>query len=303
MEKMESIVITDVALRDGLQNQKIPVSTADKIRLAGLLKDAGVPSIEASSFVSPAHVPQMADAEEVMLQLRGFPRASALTPNMRALSRAISAGVQEIAVVLSATETMNRKNVNMDLDRARRVSEEVLKEACDNGLATRAYIAVAFECPFEGLTDPEAVMELSSSMLQAGAQEIVIADTIGAACPPQVRNLLEKAVNRWGDDMLSVHFHDTRGMGLANAWAALECGIRRFDSSLGGLGGCPFAPGAAGNLATEDLVVMANQSGFHTGIDVHKLFDALEFVERRLGRPLGGHSAGWLRNQRTGNPA
>lgn len=295
---MDRLIITDVALRDGLQNQKIPVRTADKIELAHRLQRAGVTSIEATSFVSPKHVPQMADAEDVIRALQDFPRVSALTPNVRALERASAVGVREVAVVLSATETMNRKNLNMSLDQTVEVSETVLREAKRLGMATRAYIAVAFECPYEGPTEPDVVLKLAERMHNAGANEIVIADTIGAAAPAQVKALLQDAVRAFPAGMLSVHFHDTRGMGLANAWAAVECGIRRLDASLGGLGGCPFAPGAAGNLATEDLVLMAEQSGLHTGIDIYGLLDAIDFAGERIGLEAGGRCVKWLRGRR-----
>lgn len=295
---MDSIVITDVALRDGLQNQKTAVSTEKKIELARMLQKAGVTSIEATSFVSPKHVPQMADAEEVIRGLQGFPRVSALAPNVRALDRAKAVGVREIAVVLSATETMNRRNINMSLAQAIEVSEAVLIEANKLGMATRAYVAVAFECPYEGMTNPDVVLTLAQRMRSVGAGEIVIADTIGAASPKQVQTVLTNATQVLPAHMISVHFHDTRAMGLANAWAALECGIRRFDSSLGGLGGCPFAPGAAGNLATEDLVLMAEQSGLATGIDLGGLLAVMDFAEERIGLRVGGRSAGWLRRRR-----
>lgn len=295
---MDRLIITDVALRDGLQNQTIPVSTADKIELAHRLRRAGVTSIEATSFVSPKHVPQMADAEDVIRALQDFPRVSALAPNVRALERASEVGVKEVAVVLSATETMNRKNLNMSLDQTVEVSETVLREAKRLGMATRAYVAVAFECPYEGPTDPGVVLKLAERMGNAGAEEIVIADTIGAAAPAQVKALLQHAVRAFRAEMLSVHFHDTRGMGLANAWAAVECGIRRLDASLGGLGGCPFAPGAAGNLATEDLVLMAEQSGLRTGIDIHGLLDAIDFAAERIGLQVGGRCVKWLRGRR-----
>ena len=297
---MDHIFITDVAPRDGLQNQQIAVSTEDKHRLITLLAQAGVASVEATSFVSPKAVPQMADAGDVVARvMASHPglRTSVLVPNLKGLERAHAAGAQEIAVVLSATETMNRKNINMSLEQATEASEQTLLEAQRLGLRTRAYVAVAFDCPFEGATPYSAVHTACERMLHAGAQEIVIADTIGSASPSQVKERLTALTGVVPMNRLAVHFHDTRGMGVANAWAALEVGIRRFDASVGGIGGCPFAPGAAGNLATEDLVLMAEQSGLSTGISLPQLLNAIDFAESFLQRSLGGRSSTWLRRQ------
>ncbi|WP_298925786.1 hydroxymethylglutaryl-CoA lyase [uncultured Ramlibacter sp.] len=298
---MERIHITDVAPRDGLQNQAVAVSTADKLALVERLAAAGVASVEITSFVSPKAVPQMADAGELLplVQAR-LPalRSSVLVPNLKGLERAHAAGAREIAVVLSATETMNRKNINMGLEQAAEVSEQTLRAAQALGLHTRAYIAVAFECPFEGTTPLDAVVALAQRMAAADAGEIVIADTIGAAAPAEVKLRLAALIAAIPAERLAVHFHDTRGLGAANAWAALEAGIRRFDASVGGIGGCPFAPGAAGNLATEDLVLMAERSGFATGISLDGLMGAIDLAQDLLQRPLGGRSIAWLRRQR-----
>jgi len=298
---MQEILITDVAPRDGLQNQTITVSTEAKLQLIRLLAAAGVGSIEITSFVSPKAVPQMADAGELVPAVKqALPtlRASVLVPNLKGLERAHVAGAAEIAVVLSATETMNRKNINMGLAQATEVSEQVLQEALRLGLRTRAYVAVAFDCPFEGETALDAVLHASERMLRAGAGEIVIADTIGSASPGQVAQRFGALAQVVPVAQLAAHFHDTRGMGLANAWAALQAGVRRFDASVGGIGGCPFAPGAAGNLATEDLVLMAERSGFSTGIAMLGLLEAIDFAEQQLQRPLGGRAITWLRRQR-----
>jgi len=299
---MEHIFITDVAPRDGLQSQAVTVSTCNKLRLIRALADAGVRSVEATSFVSPKAVPQMADAAEVIAGLRFLEsetglRASALAPNLKGLERATAAGAREIAVVISATKAMNLKNINMSLAEAEENCKATLHAARASGLATRAYIAVAWECPFEGVTDPDTVVRLAAAMRVAGAGEIVIADTIGAAAPGQVAALLRMLTQSIPLDMLAVHFHDTRGMGAANAYAALEAGVRRFDASVGGIGGCPFAPGAAGNLATEDLVMLAHQCGFTTGIELNALLLAVDMSEAFLDRPLGGRSMPWLRNR------
>ncbi|MES2415833.1 MAG: hydroxymethylglutaryl-CoA lyase [Pseudomonadota bacterium] len=298
---MEQIFITDVSPRDGLQNQKVPVTTGDKLKLIHLLALAGVQSVEATSFVSPKAVPQMADAAEVVPQvLAQLPqlRTSVLVPNLKGLERAHATGAQEVAVVLSATETMNQKNINMGLQQAADVSEQTVRAALALGLRTRAYVAVAFDCPFEGETLLDTVVALSQRMHAAGAHEVVIADTIGSASPAMVKQRLAAIAQAVPLSQISVHLHDTRGMAVANAWAALEAGVRRFDASVGGIGGCPFAPGAAGNIATEDLVLMAERSGFVTGIQMDGLLDAITFAESVLQRPLGGRAITWLRRQR-----
>jgi hydroxymethylglutaryl-CoA lyase len=296
----EKIIITDVSPRDGLQNQATHVSTALKLELIRRLATAGVSSIEASSFVSPSAVPQMSDAAQLLAMLRAdnLPaRISVLVPNQKGLERAAAAGATEIAVVLSASDTMNRKNINMDLALAIAASSQTLKNAAALHLKTRAYIAVAFSCPFEGPTPLSRVVELSALMHEAGAGEVVIADTIGSASPADVKERMKLVAQQVPLKQIGAHFHDTRGMAVANAWAALEAGVRRFDASVGGIGGCPFAPGAAGNLATEDLVLMAESAGFDSGISISGLMPVIAFAEGVLGKPLGGRSAAWLRRQ------
>ena len=297
----DRLIITDVSPRDGLQNQAVAVSTDAKLELIARLVRAGVGSVEATSFVSPKAVPQMADAGALVPRIQAaWPqlRTSVLVPNLKGLERAHAAGAQEIAVVLSATDTMNRKNINMGLEEAAQVSEQTLAAAQQLGLRTRAYVAVAFDCPFEGETPLAQVLGLVERMRAANAQEIVIADTIGAAAPAQVKARMAAIAQIVPVDRLAVHLHDTRGLGAANAWAAIEAGVRRLDASVGGIGGCPFAPGAAGNLATEDLVLMAERSGLATGISLDGLLDAVAFAEQQLQRPLGGRSSAWLRRER-----
>lgn len=299
MTTMERIHITDVSPRDGLQNQQALLSTAVKVELIRRLGAAGVRRVEATSFVSPRAVPQMADAADVLAGIASLPglQASVLVPNMKGLERARAAGAREIAVVLSATDTMNQRNIGMGLDEATRVSEETLRAALAAGMAARAYVAVAVECPFEGLVDSARVVGLAERMALAGAHEVVIADTIGAAAPGQVKRLLRDLRDTLPLERTAVHLHDTRGLGSANAWAALEAGVRRFDASTGGVGGCPFAPGAAGNLATEDLVLMAQQSGFDTGIRLEGLAQTVAFMAQQLGNTLGGRCMRWYENR------
>jgi hydroxymethylglutaryl-CoA lyase len=289
--------VTEVAPRDGLQSQSMAVPTGQKVRLIKQLADAGLTRIEVGAFVSSKAVPQMADSAEVVAAARrlGGLHLSAFVPNMRGLERAQASGVDAIAVALSATETMNMRNIGMSLDKAKRSCFDTVREARTAHLPARAYLAVAFECPFEGPVRQDTVLRLAHLMTEAGASEIVIADTIGAAAPAQVQALLQILLREFDADRLAIHLHDTRGLAIANAWAALQCGIRRFDSSAAGIGGCPFAPGAAGNLATEDLVLLAHQCGFGTGVDLARLGQAIGFAEELLCRPLGGRSMAWQR--------
>lgn len=296
----ERLLINEVGPRDGLQSQSVHLSSADKLQLIAALGAAGVRSIEAASFVSPKAVPQMADADELFRQLPASDVAySALVPNVRGLERAHAAGVREIGVVLAATETMNQRNIRLGLDEASRTCRETISAARHLGIRSKAYVAVAFGCPFEGEVPAQRVLELAERLVADGADEIVLADTIGAAAPAAVALLFRSAAARFGAARLSAHFHDTRGFALANAWAAIDVGVRKFDTSIGGLGGCPFAPGAAGNLATEDLVLMAEQCGFATGIDINVLQAARALAEKLLGTRLGGRTSAWLASRQS----
>lgn len=298
---MESIRITEVSPRDGLQNQSVSLSTDNKLALIRLLVAAGLQRVEVTSFVSPSAVPQMADAADLLTRVHQlFPQlqSTVLVPNLRGLERACLAGAREISVVLAATDTMNRKNIKQGLADATRISQDTVRAAKAMGMRTRAYLAVAFDCPFEGATPLPVLLALAQQMQSAHVDEIVIADTIGSASPGRVRDCLRVLGQAIPMDQMAMHFHDTRGLAAANAWAALEAGVRRFDASAGGLGGCPFAPGAAGNLATEDLVLMAEGSGFQTNIDIGRLCDVIEFAQLKLNSPLGGRSYKWLALQK-----
>ena len=296
---MERVIVNDVGPRDGLQNEPIQVSPGDRVRLIEALLHAGVPAVEAVSFVSPKAVPKMAGAAEVIAGLDlAAAQFSALIPNHKGYELAKAAGVRSLAVVLSATDTMNRENINMTLERTIEVCRDIVSQAESDGIEPRAYISVAVECPFEGLVGADVVERLTQTMFDAGAAEVIIADTIGAANPKQVKSLFGRLVGEFGAQRLAAHFHDTRAMALANTWQALECGIRKFDASIGGLGGCPFAPGAAGNLATEDLVTLLHQTGFETGVDENKLLDAVELVRELVGHDVGGRTLAWQRKRR-----
>lgn len=295
---METVIVNDVGPRDGLQNDSADVPPLERAALVNALVDAGIPAVEVASFVSPKAVPKMAGADQVVAAL-DLDRAdfSALIPNARGYALAKQAGVRSMAVVLSATNTMNQKNINMDLDTTIAVCRDIVTQARADGLTPRAYVSVAVECPYEGPVPDERIESLAGIMFDAGAAEVIVADTIGAANPAQVKKLFQRMVSAFGSERLSAHFHDTRALALANAWQALECGIRKFDASIGGLGGCPFAPGAAGNLATEDLVCLLHQAGFHTGVDQSKLLAVVEQARALVGHSLGGRTLPWQLNQ------
>jgi hydroxymethylglutaryl-CoA lyase len=243
----------------------------------------------------------MAGATELFTVLdQSAAEFSALVPNRKGYEMARSAGARSIAVVLSATDTMNRKNINMTLDETISVCTDIMQQANVDGLRARAYISVAVECPFEGLVSPDVVEHLAQEMFRHGAQECIIADTIGAANPAQVKALFGRLVASFEPTSLSAHFHDTRAMALANIWQAVESGVRKFDASIGGLGGCPFAPGAAGNVATEDVVYMLEQAGLDTGINMNKLLDCVELVESMVLHPAGGRSRAYQVKQQAG---
>lgn len=295
----ERIIVNEVGLRDGLQNQPRLVSTEQKLAMLEGLLDAGIIHVEATSFVSPKAVPQMADAAELFARLPYKERVdySVLVPNLKGYERAVAAGARSIAITPACSEGMNRANINMSLEQAVQVAEEVMRKVRADGINGRCYLATAFVCPFDGPTDPGVVRALAARVFEAGAVEVAIADTIGAANPRDVGDLFAALVATHGASRLSAHFHDTRGLAIANCWAAAERGIRKFDSSIGGLGGCPFAPGAAGNAATEDVVHLFEGAGFDTGIDLDRLAAAVGGAEVAVGSGLGGRYLSWRRSQ------
>lgn len=295
----ETVTINDVGPRDGLQNQQRILSPQQRLELVRALLAAGVKHIEVGSFVSPRAVPAMAGAAEVLAGLPrdGDSRFTVLIPNMKGYELAQAAGATSVNMVLYASEGMARKNANMGMLQAEQVTADILHRARQEGIRVAAAIAVAFECPFDGPTDPAVVQRIVAQFLQLGADEVSVADTIGAANPGQVRALTQTLVERHGAERLSCHFHDTRAMGLANVFAATESGIRKFDASIGGLGGCPFAPGASGNVATEDVVMMLEQMGYDTGIALAPLVAAAELAKSLTGTAPGGRATPWLRRQ------
>ena len=292
------VVITDVGPRDGLQNQPRILSVEQRTALVREIAAAGVPRIEVGSFVSPKAVPAMANSDQIFKALEGQTDFTtpciALIPNMKGYEFARDAGAKIVTMVLYASDGMAQKNAGMSMSQAEHITVDMLSQAKQDGIEVIATIAVAFECPFDGPTDPLLVKKIVAKFLQAGASQVVLADTIGAAHPQQVRDLTALLVQRHGNDQLGCHFHDTRAMGLANVYAAVESGIRRFDASIGGLGGCPFAPGASGNVATEDVVMMLEQMGFDTGIDQVLLLRASDTAQDLTGAISGGRSKTWL---------
>ena len=294
---VETILITDVGPRDGLQNQPKILSIEQRLELVQAISAAGVPQIEVGSFVSPKAVPAMAGTDQVFAALEAAEFSTptiALIPNMKGYELARAAGAKTVTMVLYASDGMAQKNAAMSMAEAEVVTLNILRLAKQDGIEVIATIAVAFECPFDGPTDPAVVETIVAKFIAAGADQLVLADTIGAAHPQQVRELTAALVASHGAEKLGCHFHDTRAMGLANVYAAVESGIRRFDSSIAGLGGCPFAPGASGNVATDDIAMMLQQMGFDTGIDLDTLMDASDLAQTLTGTAPGGRSKAWL---------
>jgi hydroxymethylglutaryl-CoA lyase len=282
------ITVVEVGPRDGLQNESARISTGDKISFVDRLSAADLPVIEVSAFVSPKWVPQMADAAEVFAGITRKPgiRYTALVPNVAGLDRAVQAGVTEIAVFAAATETFSRKNINQSIDESLAGYADVCARARALGVRVRGYVSTAFGCPYEGDVAPEKVADVAVRLLALGAFEVAIGDTIGIAHPGQVARVLDVVLARVPLEHLALHFHDTRGTALANVLAALSFGVSTFDASAGGLGGCPYAPGAAGNLATEDLVYLLNGLEAETGVSLAALVDASSFIGSRLDHAL-----------------
>ncbi len=288
MKHPDRVKVVEVGPRDGLQNEAAAVSTADKIAFVDRLGAAGLTTIEVSAFVSPRWVPQMADADAVFagIERRAGVRYTALVPNLAGLDRAIGARVDEVAIFAAASETFSLKNINQTIDASLERYRDVCSRAAAVGLPVRAYLSTAFGCPYEGAVASERVAALTSVLLDMGAYEVAISDTIGIAHPGQVVGVLDQVLSRVPIDRVALHFHDTRGTALANVLAALDLGVSTFDASAGGLGGCPYAPGAAGNLATEDLIFMLDGLGIHTGVNLDALLDASRFIEGSVGHVL-----------------
>ena len=294
----EKVIIKEVAARDGLQAQPKHLTVEQRIALLGALTETGVPELEIGSFVSPKAVPQMAGTDEIAANLPPAQLAySALVPNMKGYELAVMAGIRSHAIALAATEEMNQNNIRKSLEDTFVMGEEILDRAAVEGVDIHAYLAVAFECPYEGAVEESLVLEQVDRLMQHQPARLMIADTIGAANPAAVHSMMHKLVDRYGPERFGCHFHDTRAMGLANVYAALQAGVRQFDASAGGLGGCPFAPGAKGNVATEDVVMLCESIGYDTGLDMPKLLEAVALLSEMIGAPQGGRAHTWLSKQ------
>ena len=282
------VTLVEVGPRDGLQNEAAEIATEDKIAFVDRLSATGLPVIEVSAFVSPKWVPQMADASAVFAGIERRPgvRYTALVPNLEGLERAHAAGVTGVAVFAAASESFSRRNINQRIDESLETYRLVCARALELGIPVRGYVSTAFGCPFEGHVAPASVARVAAALAEMGAFEVAISDTIGIAHPGQVAEVVDAVAERVPLERIALHFHDTRGMALANVLTALHLGITTFDASAGGLGGCPYAPGATGNLATEDLVYMLNGLGVTTGVDLEALIDASRFIESRIGHRL-----------------
>ncbi|MEA2548985.1 MAG: hydroxymethylglutaryl-CoA lyase [Chloroflexota bacterium] len=295
----DRVRIYEVGPRDGLQNEDRPIPLATKLRYLELLADAGLREIEATSFVAPSAIPQLADADELMATMprRAGVRYPVLVPNVRGLARAEAAGVDAIAVFTAASDAFTTRNIGMTVAQSLTAFAPVLARASELGWWRRGYVSTAFGCPYSGAVDPARVVEVAVALLGLGVDEVCFGDTIGVGVPPQVRDLTARAVDA-GIPLgaIAYHFHDTRGTALANVSAAMSVGVRTFDSSTGGTGGCPYAPGAAGNLATVDLVYLLDAIGLEHGVSLDAVLVAARFIADSLGRPLAtkvGQAGGW----------
>lgn len=287
------VTIVEVGPRDGLQNEAAQLPTATKVAFIAALATAGLPVVECGAFVHPTRVPQMADSDEVCRRASAHPaivaagtRLTALVPNQRGLERAMAAGLSEIAIFAAASETFSRRNLNQSIETSLAGYAEVCALARASAMRVRGYISTVFGCPYEGDVPVETVRRVAEALLAMGADEVVLSDTIGIAHPGQVRRVLADLRDHLPWDQVALHMHDTRGTALANVLAALDADVRTFDASAGGLGGCPFAPGAAGNLATEDLVYMLDGLGLVSGVSLAQVAAASTAVAPHIGHPL-----------------
>lgn len=288
MQLPEKVVVKEVGPRDGLQNETQLIDTQNKIEWINMLSKTGLSYIEVTSFVHPKWISQLADAADV---LRSIKREhdityAALVPNMRGLERALEVNIDEASVFMSASESHNQSNINKTIEDTYPVLQEVIEEALKENMTVRGYVSTVIACPIEGDIQPKKVLEVVDRLFSFGVTEISLGDTIGVGTPNEVEALLDVLLAKYEAEQFAMHFHDTRGTALANVVKSLEMGITKFDSSIGGLGGCPYAKGASGNVATEDLLYMFHRMGIQTGIDMDKLLQAALFIERQLGEPV-----------------
>jgi len=284
----KTVRIVEVGPRDGLQNEAKTVSTEKKAEFIRMLAAAGLKDIEVASFVHPKWVPQLADAADLISRLERLPnvRYSALVPNMKGLERAIETGIRRIAVFTAASETFNKKNINMGIDESIQVFRPVVERALKEGISVRGYVSTCFVCPYEGPVAKEKVGSVAKALFDLGVDEVSIGDTIGGATPKDVETTGVYLLQQFPVEKLAMHFHDTYGMAVANVYQSLQMGFSTFDSSAGGLGGCPYAPGASGNLATEDLLYLLDRLGIQTGVSLSLIRRASRFIAMELAREL-----------------
>jgi hydroxymethylglutaryl-CoA lyase len=280
------VTVVEVGPRDGLQNEPVTLPADVKVRFIEMLADAGLPVVEATSFVRPAAVPQLADADEVLPRIRRRPgvRYPVLVPNMRGLERAVAAGADAVAVFTAASEAFASANINMTIAQSLEAFAPVLAAARERGMWTRGYVSTAFGCPYQGAVEPSAVVEVAVALAGLGCDQISVGDTIGVAQPDDVERVVSALLERMAAERLALHLHDTRGRAIENADAGMRLGVTTFDSSTAGLGGCPFAPGAPGNLATETLVAWLHGQSIETGVDEAALADAAAYIRAQLTR-------------------
>ncbi|KAF8671575.1 hypothetical protein HU200_049896 [Digitaria exilis] len=295
------VKIVEVGPRDGLQNEKGTVPTSVKIELIHKLVAAGLSVVEATSFVSPKWVPQLADAKDVLKGIQQLPdvRYPVLTPNLRGFEAAVAAGAKEIAVFASASESFSKSNINCTIEESLVRYHDVTAAAKKHGLLIRGYVSCVIGCPVEGAIDPSKVAYVAKELYKMGCSEISLGDTIGVGTPGSVVAMLEAVMSFVPVDKIAVHFHDTYGQALANILVSLQMGISIVDSSVSGLGGCPYAKGATGNVATEDVVYMLHGLGIETNVDLNKLMEDGDYISKHLGRPLGSRTAAALRKLTT----
>lgn len=288
MKLPQRVSIVEVGPRDGLQNEKTHVSTEDKLRFIDCLSETGLGHIEVTSFVNPKWIPPLADAVEVAASLRKKPGTvySALVPNMRGYERARPTAIDQVVLFMSASETHNRKNINKSIEETYPVLAEVAQAALADGKRVRAYLSTVFGCPYEGAVPIDKVIDCARELFAMGVNQVSLGDTTGVANPAQVEKVLGRLADHFSLERFALHFHDTRGAALANVLAGLQMGITTFDAAAGGLGGCPYAPGASGNLATDDLVYLLNEMGIETGVDLDGLVECSALMGRLLGKEL-----------------
>ncbi|KAI8322534.1 3-hydroxy-3-methylglutaryl-CoA lyase [Martensiomyces pterosporus] len=287
------VKIVEVGPRDGLQNEKTLIPTDVKVALINRLADAGLSVVEATSFVSPKWVPQMGDAKQVMAEITRKPGVSypVLTPNTKGLESAIAAGAEEVAIFGAASESFSQRNINCSISESIKRFESVAAKAKESGLRIRGYVSCVVGCPYEGKIDPKAVADVAKDLVALGCYEISLGDTIGVGRPLEIQAMVDAVSRHVPVEKLAIHCHDTYGQALANIYASLEAGIRVVDSSVAGLGGCPYAKGATGNVATEDVVYLLEGNGFATGVDLHELASVGQWISAQLGRPTGSRVA------------